>query len=515
MSHKQPTVLSQELSQLAIPLKLHQRLYEEFGDDAVKRVQENPYEALSRIQGLRFSRIDAIAKAGGVEERSELRKVACLRHCMNINELKGHTAVPIDQFLVEARIILGYSITESDIPDTYIIQDGQISSKEVMQQEQRLAYGLLQLRAQPDAVVTPEILQYVEARMSKTRLTQHQQACIRYALTSPIVIGVGPARTGKSSTIPMLLTAFPQAVVLAPTYAGAHALQVTFDIPATTIADYVSSVQTMQSAPHAVYIADDFSFVDTAMASQLVSVMRKQSARLIIFGDKKHLRPSRMGSVFQDMIDSELFLLCPFEGPVGSSPDIQHIWKESEVDIVHEIMRQVSLHPSTQVLTVSRHHATGSTYLNYRLRNIVNPKGANIPRTHLCVGDRVLYDELYVIRKYDAQKDTIYMQKIEFGNQIRSVPLEQSDKIQLGYAIPVSMAHGMKFSRVILPIHESHEYSVNKNLIYSATATAVQRMLIIGHRETITAAYQRDQRHRITRLRHLLRVGASWQGAGA
>ena len=71
------------LSKFGVTSNLITKIYSEFGevDDLIEVIKKNPY-VLIRIKGIGFKRADEIAKALGIDEKSDFRIMACLNYTL-------------------------------------------------------------------------------------------------------------------------------------------------------------------------------------------------------------------------------------------------------------------------------------------------------------------------------------------------------------------------------------------------------------------------------------------------
>src|SRR5260364_29605 len=70
------------------------RVYKTYGDEAVARVQENPYRLARDVYGIGFQTADALARKLDIPEDSPLRAMAGVEYVMQNFSSEGHCAVP-------------------------------------------------------------------------------------------------------------------------------------------------------------------------------------------------------------------------------------------------------------------------------------------------------------------------------------------------------------------------------------------------------------------------------------
>lgn len=85
------------------------KLYKKYGDMALMKVQENPYQLIDDIEGIGFVTADAIAqRVAGFETTSAARLFAGLRYALqDARSEYGHTYLPKDKLLLKTMGLLG------------------------------------------------------------------------------------------------------------------------------------------------------------------------------------------------------------------------------------------------------------------------------------------------------------------------------------------------------------------------------------------------------------------------
>ncbi|OQX35629.1 MAG: hypothetical protein B0D91_10475 [Oceanospirillales bacterium LUC14_002_19_P2] len=99
------------------------RIYKTYGDQAVARVQENPYRLALDIHGIGFKTADQLAMQLGIDRVSLIRAQAGVRHVLQEYSGEGHCAQGY-QPLVEASVKL------LEIPEATIKQAIQVEMDE-------------------------------------------------------------------------------------------------------------------------------------------------------------------------------------------------------------------------------------------------------------------------------------------------------------------------------------------------------------------------------------------------
>ncbi|MCK4609056.1 MAG: ATP-dependent RecD-like DNA helicase, partial [Gammaproteobacteria bacterium] len=82
------------------------RIYKTYGDQAVTKVQENPYRLALDIHGIGFKTADNIAMQLGIPRDSVIRASAGIRHTLQEFAKNGHVATYIDELQKKAEALL-------------------------------------------------------------------------------------------------------------------------------------------------------------------------------------------------------------------------------------------------------------------------------------------------------------------------------------------------------------------------------------------------------------------------
>jgi exodeoxyribonuclease V alpha subunit len=86
------------------------RVYEEFGVNALNVIKDNPYILLDVLYGVGFDKIDRIASELGIENNSPYRVSSAIKHGLKMALRNGHTCVNKDSLIDFVVNILGVDI---------------------------------------------------------------------------------------------------------------------------------------------------------------------------------------------------------------------------------------------------------------------------------------------------------------------------------------------------------------------------------------------------------------------
>lgn len=293
-----------------------------------------------------------------------------------------------------------------------------------------------------------------------------------------------------------------------------------------------------EAEPHSaeVIIVDESSMVDQHLIYRILTCTRKD-ARLVFVGDAAQLPSVGPGNVLRDLIASKLFPTVALteifrqadtspivhashaihhgitpEAPAGSDFSLFEISDEDKVaDIV--IKAAVKLFESRQIFQVlsPRHSGpVGVTTLNARLRELLNPKQASL--NEMRVGSEVLRedDRIMVVRNDyklgvfngDVGKiATIDKKNKEIEVKIHGPPVihirvpfaKAAALLRLAYAVTVHKSQGQEFNVIVMPLVNSFNHQLQRNLLYTAVTRARKKVILVGTREALIKAVANER----------------------
>lgn len=209
------------------------RIYNAFGDNATRVIEQNPY-ALTSVPMVGFKTADRIARSLGVSPTAPFRISASLKFALEDSaKNEGHTALPFNELVTRAADLLELA---SDVPVAAVLEQalaaGQlverklkvrmvlrerfsekvieseqrcVSSKGLVTTEKRVAQELVRLRSadQPNKLSDEEI----EAATgdASNGLDDSQTRAVRNSFACKVSIVTGGPGTGKTHTIKTIL----------------------------------------------------------------------------------------------------------------------------------------------------------------------------------------------------------------------------------------------------------------------------------------------------------------------
>ena len=382
---------------------------------------------------------------------------------------------------------------------------------------------------------------------TKTKLASRQREAIRMALTSPVSIITGGPGTGKTHTLRAMIHCIrelePSSLIrmCAPTGKAATRAEELSGLPASTIHRMLQiyhpsgEIQEEDLAGNFLII-DEYSMVDAYLCGKLFRAANS-GMRIVIVGDYNQLPSVGPGLVLRDFIKSgkiSTVILNQIyrQGKMSIIPvNAQRVIsaKRSKVDqlefskckggefyiieeenisnILGKIQKSVSrLHhkygydiKDIQVLTPVKRGKLGSESLNVLFQDEFFDANTlpyiEIDGKKFFKGDKVIHvknnsdkfifnGEVGTVTSLHYQSD--HMLTVTYpGNKDVDYSLSMLQELELAYGLTVHKSQGSDFPVVIIPIHESIIYGINKYLIYTAITRARKMVIFIGSEQAL------------------------------
>lgn len=310
------------------------RIYKQYGGDARRTVQENPYRLAADITGIGFLTADKIALKIGFSHDSMERAEAGLLHALHQSAEEGHVCLPRKALLDHAQALLEIPPIILETALSRLLESGHVASdtlpEEVSERfgdtqavylrgyhfaEAQSARRLIQLQAYRPLqrkIDAAAAIGWLQGRLP-FRLAPMQEEAVRQALTDKVVIITGGPGTGKTTLVRAVLTIYKQlgahCCLAAPTGRAAKRLSETTHHPASTLhrllefspqaGRFLRDEQKPLSAD--CIIVDESSMLDSLLVHYLLKAIPQQ-ATLILVGDVDQLPSVGPGNVLRDLI---------------------------------------------------------------------------------------------------------------------------------------------------------------------------------------------------------------------
>ncbi len=420
-----------------------QKIFKAYGQEAISKLEENPYRLARDIRGIGFKTADHIARKMGIEKNSSRRVDAGLEFVLSELSNEGHVCYPLLKYLEAAAQMLE---VEKDYCQERV---------DILRQESRLEIADLEPTGQQEPFIwlkslyltelgiakhlnrlvnascrlrdidTEKALAWVQEKL-KMELATNQQEAVKQALEEKVQVITGGPGTGKSTITKAILhisSKLTEHILLAaPTGRAAKRMSEICKRKATTIHSLLEfdpkgfGFKRNQDNPLIcdLLIVDEASMIDTVLMHSLIKAV-PDHARVIFVGDIDQLPSVGPGNVLKDLINSscvpvtclkEIFRQARGSRIItnahrinrGVFPDISNeaksdlffISKEESEEVLScvkdlvafRLPQKYDLNPieDIQVLAPMKRGAIGIDNLNLVLQQTLNPHGQGIQR---------------------------------------------------------------------------------------------------------------------------------------
>ncbi len=312
------------------------KIFKQYGQDAIRVVQENPYRLAADIFGIGFLIADGIAGKIGIARDAMIRAEAGILHVLNKVSDEGHVFLLHDQLLDRAEALLEIDRTRLETAVRNLASSGDIVLEE-FQVEDHLSRGttgvylrthyaaevglasrLKALLSVPFQALGQDVgrMEKLVQRKLAVILSKEQWVGLKTALSRKVSIITGGPGTGKTTLVKAILAVFEAAgkrvMLCAPTGRAAKRLSEVTGHEAKTIHRLLAynfksgGFQKNETDPldADVVIVDEASMVDAFLMYHLVKAI-PMTAVLIMVGDVDQLPSVGPGNVLRDLIDSK------------------------------------------------------------------------------------------------------------------------------------------------------------------------------------------------------------------
>ncbi len=315
------------------------RIFKAYGDDAIRKVEENPYRLAQDIWGIGFLSADRIASNMGVLPESESRLRAGVVHVLTEATGKGHVYLPETALAAAAAEALGVDQALVAPAIEKLVRSGEVIAEPGPLQgsprcifpvvlhrlEVALAAHVRGLVQRADAKLThfddgaPSVAA-LAARM-RLELSEEQMRAVGHALAAGLTVLTGGPGTGKTTVTNLICAAFEQRgchiLLASPTGRAAKRLSEVTGRPAQTVhrlLKFDPKSRAFQMGPDSplpcdVLIADEASMLDTDLAYHLLAAV-PNGAQVVLVGDADQLPSVGAGNVLADLIASRAVPVC-------------------------------------------------------------------------------------------------------------------------------------------------------------------------------------------------------------
>ena len=351
-AHREFAEVALEFGELGLTSAQSLRLYLNYGRDAVKLVQENPYRLIDEVHGIGFRKADQIAEAMGVGREDPIRIASGIKAYLNAHAGDGNTYMPrielveqVAEFLDVTRELVEEGVAAlafdgSIMPDRLADVD-VIYLFPYYAAEKKVVKNLAELMS---AEVKPLMVD-LKSSMDMTEadtgisLSDNQRDAVTQSVLLPVSVITGGPGTGKTTIINSLIGIFEASgfdvALAAPTGRAAKRMEQTTGHIASTVHRLLEYTRDEDSGDMLfmkneddplekdVVIVDEASMIDLLLMKGLTDAL-KPGVRLILVGDADQLPSVGAGNVLRDIIASGMI----------KTVKLTHIFRQAEESMI-------------------------------------------------------------------------------------------------------------------------------------------------------------------------------------
>src|SRR6201997_926568 len=304
------------------------RIFKMYGEQAIEKVQNNPYMLAKDIYGIGFATADQIAQKVGIPRDSLNRAKAGIDHVLLEATSDGHCALPLAK--LKLAVVKLLEVPEATVEQalSQMLTSGALLLEEIdgealiflphlRRAEQGIATKIKGLSGM--ATVYPQIdfekaVTWCERRTGKT-LAPSQHEALETILANRVVIITGGPGGGKTTPVNSILIILRakgvKCLLCAPTGRAAKRLTETTGLEAKTIHRLLEinpatgrfSRNESNTLSCGLLVVDETSMMDVPLMHSLVRAVPNR-AGLVLVGDVDQLPSVGPGTVLQDLIES-------------------------------------------------------------------------------------------------------------------------------------------------------------------------------------------------------------------
>ena len=540
------------------------KIYNQYGYQALEKIQNDPFRLVREVQGVGFVTADRIAREQGMEEDSQERCRAGLVHLLNEGLVQGNCYLPEKELkartmeLLEVgreALSLGYekAILEQDL----VQEEERVYLPMIHRIEDQVALRLVTLLKTEEKSVP-----YIDQNSSRVQslipdfaLSEEQEESIEHALSTKLSIITGGPGVGKTTVLSTLVRIFEDfgcdVVLCSPTGKASRRMEEATGHKASTIHKLLKyggggfEKDEMDPLEGDVFILDEVSMMDLYLFHAFLKAVPLE-ASLILVGDVDQLPSVGPGRILADLIESSLIQLTrlhkifrqegqsdivvnahrvnegkwfnPVQGADFFYVPTTNVQKSQELlqkMLLERIPRKFGLNPvlDVQVLIPMYRSESGIERFNELMQDWLNPSEASfeIRGKKFREGDKVMqlannYDlEVFngdhgIIEAIDRSSNSI---RVRFDKH-RTVVYEKKalEDLTLSYASSIHKVQGSEFPCVVVVLHRAHSNLLQRSLLYTAMTRGKKLVILMGEKVAYERAIARlDERKRFTTLK--------------
>ncbi len=540
------------------------RMFRFYGNSAIEVVHENPYILSSSHIGASFAEADSLALSLGIDGDSMNRVCAAVTFELIHNSGNGHCFIPRGKLTAATAQLIGVTPELADEAVDKLCETGEVVCDKIAGLEACYLANLFEAETytaeriksmSKRAGSTAHAVDKLIARLEKANGIEYapmQRDAIALAANSNILVITGGPGTGKTTILKAVLALYDEleleTYLAAPTGRAAKRMSELCGVEASTIHRMLGAK--MSEDGEAVVFAkneedklacdaliiDECSMVDITLMHAILKAL-KPNCRVLLVGDADQLPSVGPGNVFSDIIKSgtvptvrltEIFRQKADSRIVrnahminrGEHPDfnensgdffrLRRLQGGSCVETIVELCRRrlpenmKIPQNQIQVLSPSRKGETGTTNLNRRLQEALNPPAENkkekfFGETVFRTGDRVIqiknnYDIIWkgkngqsgtgiyngdigVISEIDTASESV---TVDYEDKLAYYGFDMLGELEHAWALTVHKSQGSEYTAVILALNSGVQMLLTRGVLYTAVTRAKQLLIMVG-----------------------------------
>lgn len=563
------------------------RMFRFYGNSAIEVVHENPYILSSSHIGASFAEADSLALSLGIDGDSMNRVCAAVTFELIHNSGNGHCFIPRGKLTAATAQLIGVTPELADEAVDKLCETGEVVCDKIAGLEacylanlfEAETYTAERIKSMSKRVgSTAHAVDKLIARLEKANGIEYapmQRDAIALAANSNILVITGGPGTGKTTILKAVLALYDEleleTYLAAPTGRAAKRMSELCGVEASTIHRMLGAK--MSEDGEAVVFAkneedklacdaliiDECSMVDITLMHAILKAL-KPNCRVLLVGDADQLPSVGPGNVFSDIIKSgtvptvrltEIFRQKADSRIVrnahminrGEHPDfnensgdffrLRRLQGGSCVETIVELCRRrlpenmKIPQNQIQVLSPSRKGETGTTNLNRRLQEALNPPAENkkeklFGETVFRTGDRVIqiknnYDIIWkgkngqsgtgiyngdigVISEIDTASESV---TVDYEDKLAYYGFDMLGELEHAWALTVHKSQGSEYTAVILALNSGVQMLLTRGVLYTAVTRAKQLLIMVGDD---SVAHRMIDNHKQSRRYSALRI---------
>lgn len=550
------------LDRRGAPLWLARKLIDIYGSEVVEKLEDNPYRLLAFTN---WKTADTLARSLDIALDDDRRLVAAADAFVYRRLQSAHTWAGRDYFRDGVKKLLECSRETAEkalnlaFEESSLVRTGEgVQGIGPAAMERYIAARIhamlagefeadqLTIRVKPQKdFLQPFFVRY--GRENSIELNAKQREAVALALTSPVGLICGGAGVGKTTVLRAIVEAAEplgaQVHMMALSGRAARCMSVATGRPATTIASFLVAVDAgiIDVSCEPTIAIDEASMLDLPTMYRLLRRL-EPGCKLLLLGDPGQLPPIGFGVVFHALVEDgsvplvelteihrqaastgipqisqsvrvgELPELLPYQGKgVGVSFVDCPLLKIPDVvlDLVHEIGGVAA----SQVIGPLKSGGCGTYSINNIFQGLLTPDRERYHQ-RFSVGEPVIWlknnyelglmnGSLGVVKAIEPEGLRVLWDE---GEKL----IEETEDMDLAYAITVHKAQGSQWERVVVPVFESR--ILDRTLLYTAITRAQLQVVLVGDRSAFERAIREPSN--ASRRETAMHLHLSESGAG-